>query len=80
LAQARNLQNILTVTGIAEKHLDSHLGWATFTFADLVHKRLGGLNPFDNAQKVYQGSEASNASLLIRARSRSSPTIRICQA
>lgn len=57
LAQARNLQNILAVTGIAEKHLDSHMGWATFTFADLVHKRLGGLNPFDNAQKVYQGSD-----------------------
>lgn len=56
-AQARNLRNILDVTGIAENHLDSHMAWATFTFADLVHKRLGGLNPFDNAQKVYQGSD-----------------------
>lgn len=57
IIQSRRLRNILAVTGIAEKHLLAHMSWATLTFRDLVHERLGGLNPFDNAHKVYQGSE-----------------------
>lgn len=55
--QKRNLANILAVTRIPERTLGSHLGWATFTFADLVNKRLGGRNPFTNEGVVYQGSD-----------------------
>jgi fermentation-respiration switch protein FrsA (DUF1100 family) len=58
--QAQRLQNILAVTGIAPNHLDDHMEWATFTMRDLV-QRLGGLNPFDNSQKVYQGSDNDTA-------------------
>lgn len=63
-AEARRLRDILAVTGIREDHLVSHLAWATFTFQDLVHHRLGGGNPFDNSTVVYRGSlndEALNA-------------------
>lgn len=55
-AEARRLANILAVTGVREDQLVSHLAWATFTFQDLVHLRLGGLNPFDNSATVYRGS------------------------
>ena len=63
-AEARRLRDILTVTGIREEQLVSHLAWATFTFQDLIHLRLGGGNPFDNSAAVYRGSsddEALNA-------------------
>lgn len=63
-AEARRLRDILAVTGIREEQLVSHLAWATFTFQDLVHLRLGGGNPFDNSTVVYRGSsddEALNA-------------------
>lgn len=63
-AEARRLADILAVTGIREDQLVSHLAWATFTFQDLVHLRLGGGNPFDNSAVVYRGSsddEALNA-------------------
>lgn len=59
--QQRNLKNILAVTGIPERTLDSHLGWATFTFADIVNKRLGGKNPFTNVGVVYRGSDDDKA-------------------
>lgn len=55
--QARNLKNILAVTRIPERTLDSHLGWATFTFADIVNLRLGGKNPFSNVGVTYVGSD-----------------------
>jgi hypothetical protein len=55
--QARRLRNILAVTGIAEKHLVSHMTFATLTFRDLVHERLDGLNPFDNSHATYRGSD-----------------------
>lgn len=55
--QKRNLANILAVTRIPERTLGSHLGWGTFTFADLVNKRLGGRNPFTNDGVVYKGSD-----------------------
>jgi hypothetical protein len=45
------------VVHIPERTLDSHLGWATFTFADMVNKRLGGHNPFSNVGVVYAGSD-----------------------
>jgi len=57
VVQQRNLDNILAVTRIPERTLDSHLGWATFTFADLVNKRLDGKNPFSNVGVVYAGSD-----------------------
>lgn len=54
--QAARLRDILSVTGIREEQLVSHLAWATNTFQDLVHARLGGRNPFDNGDVVYSGS------------------------
>lgn len=54
--QTRRLRDILAVTGIEEDELVAHMNWATFLFQDLVQKRLGGLNPFDNSQTVYSGS------------------------
>ena len=62
--EAQRLGDILAVTGVKEEQLVSHLAWATFTFQDLVHLRLGGGNPFDNSAVVYRGSsddEALNA-------------------
>ena len=56
-AQKRNLANILKVTRIPEKTLGSHLNWATFTFADIVHKRLGGRNPLSTDGVQYAGSD-----------------------
>lgn len=55
-AQRVRLANILTVVGIEEDQLVSHLAWATFLFRDLVQQRLDGLNPFDNSDTVYAGS------------------------
>jgi len=59
--QQRNLANILAVTKIPERTLGSHLGWATFTFADMVNKRLDGQNPFTNVGVVYKGSDDDKA-------------------
>lgn len=60
-AQAARLADILAVTGVAERQLVAHLAWATFTFRDLVQKRLGGRNPFDNTRTVYRGSRDDDA-------------------
>lgn len=54
--QTRRLRDILAVTGIEEDELIAHMNWATFLFQDLVQRRLGGLNPFDNSRTVYSGS------------------------
>jgi alpha-beta hydrolase superfamily lysophospholipase len=54
--QAARLRDILAVTGVEEKQLVAHLAWGTFHFRDLVQKRLGGRNPFDNRATVYRGS------------------------
>lgn len=56
VAQQRSLAGITGATRIDEKSLVRHLEWATFTFRDLVHERLGGRNPFDNSSTVYRGS------------------------
>ena len=56
-AQARNLANILAVIRIPEHTLTSHMGWATFTFADLVNARLDGKSPFSNIGVIYKGSD-----------------------
>lgn len=60
-AQASRLADILAVTGIEEPQLVAHLAWGTFHFRDLVQKRLGGRNPFDNATTVYRGSRDDDA-------------------
>ncbi|KUO06359.1 hypothetical protein AQJ67_02130 [Streptomyces caeruleatus] len=62
--QQRNLADILAVTRLPERTLESHLRFATFTFRDIVHDRLGGRNPFGNQGVRYSGShddEALNA-------------------
>ena len=62
--QQRNLDDILAVTKVPERTLESHLRWATFTFRDIVHHRLGDRNPFGNQGVRYSGShddEALNA-------------------
>jgi len=59
--QQRNLDDILAVTGIPERTLASHLNFATFTFRDIVHERLGGRNPFGNQTVRYSGSHDDRA-------------------
>ncbi|MEU6345177.1 hypothetical protein ABZ883_29990 [Streptomyces sp. NPDC046977] len=54
--QQRNLDDILAVTRVPERTLESHLRFATFTFRDIVVNRLGGRNPFDNMTVRYRGS------------------------
>jgi fermentation-respiration switch protein FrsA (DUF1100 family) len=54
--QAGRLRDILAVTGVDEAQLVSHMNWATFLFQDMVQRRLGGYNPFDNSATVYSGS------------------------
>jgi hypothetical protein len=59
--QQRNLDDILAVTHIPERTLESHLRFATFTFRDIVHDRLGGRNPFSNEGVRYSGSHDDKA-------------------
>ncbi|MBK1783422.1 hypothetical protein [Prauserella cavernicola] len=54
--QQRNLDDILGVTGIPERTLESHLRFATRTFSDIVHERLDSRNPFGNRTVRYRGS------------------------
>lgn len=54
--QAARLRDILAVSGVAERELLGHLAWGTFHFRDLVQKRLGGRNPFDNTRTRYRRS------------------------
>ncbi|WP_406152118.1 hypothetical protein [Streptomyces sp. NBC_01012] len=53
--QQRNLDDILAVTRIPERTLESHLSFATFTFRDIVG-RLGMRSPFSNEHVRYSGS------------------------
>lgn len=55
--QRANLANILDVVRIPERTFFSHLSFATFTFRDIVHDRLGDRNPFTNAGVRYRGSD-----------------------
>lgn len=59
--QQRNLDDILAVTKVPERTLGSHLSFATFTFRDIVHNRLGGRNPFSNVGVRYSGSHDDKA-------------------
>lgn len=60
-SQQRNLDDILAVTRIPERTLESHLRFATFTFRDIVSNRLGGRNPFGNQGVRYSGSHDDKA-------------------
>ncbi|MCM1940568.1 DUF6351 family protein [Streptomyces sp. G3] len=59
--QQRNLDDILAVTRIPERTLESHLRFATFTFRDIVTNRLDGRNPFGNRGVHYTGSHDDKA-------------------
>lgn len=59
--QQRNLDDILAVTKVPERTLGSHLSFATFTFRDIVHNRLGDRNPFSNVGVRYSGSHDDKA-------------------
>ncbi|MFF4145880.1 hypothetical protein ACFY0A_32000 [Streptomyces sp. NPDC001698] len=59
--QQRNLDDILAVTKIPERTLESHLRFATFTFRDIVHNRLGDRNPCSNQGVWYSGSHDDKA-------------------
>ncbi|AOW85392.1 alpha/beta hydrolase [Streptomyces olivaceus] len=59
--QQRNLDDILAVTGIPERTLESHLRFATFTFRDIVANRLDGRNPWSNRGVHYTGSHDDKA-------------------
>ncbi|MFF8093180.1 hypothetical protein [Streptomyces sp. NPDC016675] len=60
-SQQRNLDDILAVTRVPEHTLESHLRFATFTFRDIVAKRLDGRNPFGNRGVRYTGSHDDKA-------------------
>ncbi|MFD4529667.1 hypothetical protein ACFWP7_38345 [Streptomyces sp. NPDC058470] len=59
--QQRNLDDILAVTRIPERTLESHLRFSVFTFRDIVHNRLGDRNPFSNKGVRYSGSHDDRA-------------------
>lgn len=59
--QQKRLTAITKTANIDADHLLGHLGWATFTFRDLVQLRLGGRNPFDNTRTIYRGSGEDRA-------------------
>lgn len=54
--QARKLKTIVDVIRIPESSVLAHLHWATWHFQDIVQKRTGGRNPFDNERVRYTGS------------------------
>ncbi len=72
-AQRRNLANIVAVVRIPESSLQSHMNWATFMFADIVHNRLGDRNPFGNEGVRYAGSNDDAALNAGVARYRADP-------
>jgi hypothetical protein len=56
-AQQRALTNILKVTRLPERTLQSHMNWATFLFQDIAIHLTGGAGPFGNAKVRYAGSD-----------------------
>ena len=54
--QKQNLANILNVTRTPERTFIINMDRATFLFQDMVHRRLGGRNPFPNEGVRYTGS------------------------
>ncbi|MBM2614049.1 hypothetical protein JIG36_00580 [Actinoplanes sp. LDG1-06] len=74
--QQRNLDDILAVTRIPERSLETHLQYATFLFQDIVANRLGGRNPFSNRGVHYSGSHDDKALNAGVARFQADPTAR----
>jgi pimeloyl-ACP methyl ester carboxylesterase len=65
--QSQRLKTIATILRIPETSVLSHLNWGTFSLADIVHKRTGGVSPFGNSGVRYEGSgddAALNAAVL----------------
>lgn len=60
-AQQRSLDDILAVTRIPERTLDTNMLYAAFLFQDIVAKRLDGRNPFSNREVRYTGSHDDRA-------------------
>ena len=60
-AQQRALETLTRVIGIPERTLIYHLNFATWHFQDIVFKRLGGRNPWGNADVRYRGSPDDEA-------------------
>ena len=59
--QQRNLDNITRVIRIPERILVRQMDYAVFMWQDIVHKRLGGKNPWSNARVRYTGSDDDEA-------------------
>jgi hypothetical protein len=70
--QQRNLDDILAVTHIPERSLESHLRFSTFTFRDIVSSRLGGRKP--SATRVYGTRVLATTRRSTRVSSGSRPT------
>ena len=65
--QQARVKTIVQVIHIPERSIQGHLNWATWHFQDIVQRRTGGLNPFDNVGVRYSGSgddAALNAKVL----------------
>ncbi len=60
-AQQRNLDNITRVIRIPERILVRQMDFSVFMWQDIVHKRLGGKNPWSNARVRYTGSDDDQA-------------------
>lgn len=72
-AQRRNLANIAAVVRVPESSVQGHMNWATFMFADIVHDRLDGRNPFGNEGVRYVGSDDDDALNAAAVRYRADP-------
>jgi hypothetical protein len=59
--QQRNLDDIVRVIRIPERILVRQMDYAVFMWQDIVHKRLGGRNPWSNARVRYEGSSDDEA-------------------
>jgi alpha-beta hydrolase superfamily lysophospholipase len=60
-AQQRNLDDITRVIRIPERILVRQMDFSVFMWQDIVHKRLGGKNPWSNARVRYTGSSDDEA-------------------
>ncbi|GIJ45918.1 alpha/beta hydrolase [Virgisporangium aliadipatigenens] len=74
--QQRNLDDILAVTRLPERTLETHLQYSAYLFQDIVFNRLGGRNPFGNEGVRYTGSHDDAALNAGVARFAADPTAR----
>lgn len=59
--QARKLKTLVDVIRIPESSVAGHLSWGSFHFADIAHRRSGGLPVFGNIGATYTGSPDDGA-------------------